>query len=234
MAQQIQFRRGSSSAWVTANPILGSGEIGIELGTPVKVKIGDGTTAWNALPYFGGSGGTMDYNDLSNLPTLGTAAAQNVGAFATAAQGVLAGTAVQPGSLAAVATSGAYADLSGRPTIPPKKHYYPFHIQGNLAAGSGLALLPMMAPGNITGYRFKAVTAPVGGSAVLDWKINGTTAFTTTGNRPTMATGQTTTTTTLPNVTSVSAGDYVSLDCISSAGSPVAADVTGVLEITET
>ena len=37
---------------------------------------------------------------------------------ATAAQGALADTAVQPGDLATVATSGAYADLSGTPSIP--------------------------------------------------------------------------------------------------------------------
>lgn len=59
-----------------------------------------------------------DYDDLSNKPTLGTAAAQNTTAFATAAQGALADTATQPGDLATVATSGAYADLSGKPTIP--------------------------------------------------------------------------------------------------------------------
>lgn len=42
--------------------------------------------------------------------------AADVGA-ATAAQGALADSAVQPGDLAAVATSGAYADLSGTPTL---------------------------------------------------------------------------------------------------------------------
>lgn len=42
--------------------------------------------------------------------------AVDVGA-ATTAQGALADTAVQPGGLAAVATSGAYADLSGTPTL---------------------------------------------------------------------------------------------------------------------
>lgn len=35
------------------------------------------------------------YGDLTGTPTLGTAAAQNVGAFATAAQGALADTAIQ-------------------------------------------------------------------------------------------------------------------------------------------
>lgn len=38
--------------------------------------------------------------------------------FATAAQGALAASAVQPGDLAAVATSGDYGDLLNKPTIP--------------------------------------------------------------------------------------------------------------------
>lgn len=49
---------------------------------------------------------------------LGTASEEAAGAFATAAQGATADTAVQPGDLAAVATSGAYGDLSGTPTVP--------------------------------------------------------------------------------------------------------------------
>ncbi|WP_225784262.1 hypothetical protein [Xenophilus sp. Marseille-Q4582] len=49
---------------------------------------------------------------------LGTAAAADTADFATASQGALAATAVQPSDLAAVATSGAYADLTGKPTIP--------------------------------------------------------------------------------------------------------------------
>lgn len=48
---------------------------------------------------------------------LGTAAVQDVGAFATSAQGTLADSAVQPGDLATVATTGAYSDLTGTPTL---------------------------------------------------------------------------------------------------------------------
>jgi len=72
----------------------------------------------------GGTQVNADWNAASgaaqilNKPTLGTAASANVTAFATAAQGAKADTAVQPGSLAAVAISGSYADLAGRPTIP--------------------------------------------------------------------------------------------------------------------
>lgn len=58
-----------------------------------------------------------DYNDLSNKPTLGTAASQNSTAFATAAQGAKADTAVQPGDLADVATSGDYGDLINTPDL---------------------------------------------------------------------------------------------------------------------
>lgn len=56
MAQQIQLRRGTEAEWTTANPILAAGEKGVELDTG-REKTGDGTTAWNSLPYFGGSGG---------------------------------------------------------------------------------------------------------------------------------------------------------------------------------
>ena len=44
------------------------------------------------------------YTDLSNTPTLGTAAAENVTAFASAAQGTLADTAVQPADISDMET----------------------------------------------------------------------------------------------------------------------------------
>ena len=34
------------------NPVLADGEIGVETDTD-KIKIGDGVTAWNSLPYAG-------------------------------------------------------------------------------------------------------------------------------------------------------------------------------------
>ena len=53
--ERIQLRRDSALGWSTNNPILASGEIGIELSpTPAQIvlfKIGDGITAWNSLPY---------------------------------------------------------------------------------------------------------------------------------------------------------------------------------------
>ena len=57
------------------------------------------------------------YSDLTGRPALGTAAALNVEAFAGAAQGAKADTAVQPADLAPVATSGIYGDLVGVPVL---------------------------------------------------------------------------------------------------------------------
>lgn len=56
MAEQtlIQFRRGLASQWTTANPILSAGTLGVETDT-LKVKVGNGTTAWNALQYLNGA-----------------------------------------------------------------------------------------------------------------------------------------------------------------------------------
>jgi hypothetical protein len=49
---QIQVRRGTASQWTSANPTLAAGEWGFETDT-AKVKIGNGSTAWNSLGYQG-------------------------------------------------------------------------------------------------------------------------------------------------------------------------------------
>lgn len=46
----IQHKRGTAAALAATNPVLAAGEVGIETDT-LKEKIGDGTTAWNALGY---------------------------------------------------------------------------------------------------------------------------------------------------------------------------------------
>jgi plastocyanin len=50
MATRIQIRRDSSINWEANNPVLALGEPGLETDTFI-VKYGDGSTAWNSLPY---------------------------------------------------------------------------------------------------------------------------------------------------------------------------------------
>jgi hypothetical protein len=47
----FQLRRGLASEWTSADPVLRSGEPGIELDTQ-RVKFGNGSTHWSGLPYF--------------------------------------------------------------------------------------------------------------------------------------------------------------------------------------
>lgn len=50
MADKIQLRRDLAANWTAANTILAQGELGLELET-CRIKIGDGTSPWNDLPY---------------------------------------------------------------------------------------------------------------------------------------------------------------------------------------
>lgn len=50
MADRIMLRRDTAANWNTANPVLMEGELGIENDTN-KMKIGNGTSAWESLPY---------------------------------------------------------------------------------------------------------------------------------------------------------------------------------------
>jgi len=70
MTAQVVFtrqaqRRDTAANWTAVNPVLLSGEWGLETDTR-KLKIGDGVTAWNALAYNGSTpGGPGDPTNLS-------------------------------------------------------------------------------------------------------------------------------------------------------------------------
>jgi len=157
MAVRFQLRRDTAANWTSVNPILALGEPGVETDT-LKVKVGDGVTAWNSLAY----SITKDFTDLTSKPTtiagygitdavasssvsvfgasliddadattarttlgLGTAATTAATAYATAAQGSTADTAVQPGDIGtaaaqsvsyfATAAQGSTADTAVQP-----------------------------------------------------------------------------------------------------------------------
>jgi len=55
---KILLRRGTASQWAAINPVLSQGEICYETDSG-KIKIGNGTSAWNDLAYAGGGEGTV-------------------------------------------------------------------------------------------------------------------------------------------------------------------------------
>lgn len=130
MPTKIQLRRGTAALWTSTNPLLAEGEQGLETDTG-KIKIGNGVALWTALPYrdtsawaditgkptFATVATSGAYADLSGKPTLGTAAATAATDYATAAQGAIADSALQPGDAVP------YADLTGVPSVfPPATH----------------------------------------------------------------------------------------------------------------
>ncbi len=52
----FRMRRGSSTAWTAANPVLGEGEFGLDLNASM-FKIGNGVSSWTQLPYYSSGGG---------------------------------------------------------------------------------------------------------------------------------------------------------------------------------
>jgi hypothetical protein len=64
MAVRFQLRRDTANNWASVNPVLALGEPGVETDT-LKVKVGDGSNAWNSLGYTI----TTQFADLNGKPT---------------------------------------------------------------------------------------------------------------------------------------------------------------------
>ena len=79
----LQFVYKTTSDWNLVNPILNSGEPGVELnGSVVQLKIGNGVDYWTGLTYISGSGMTGDSlwfvgTGIQSLQTFGNNASGN-------------------------------------------------------------------------------------------------------------------------------------------------------------
>lgn len=64
----VIIRHGSAALWKSTNPLLASGEPGVETDTQ-KLKVGDGKRKWNLLPYVSqGSTGPQGPQGPQGLP----------------------------------------------------------------------------------------------------------------------------------------------------------------------
>lgn len=66
----FKFKRGTAARWAEVNPILAQGEPGFVYDTN-SLKIGDGITAWNDLPYVVGKSEVVNYFTAEDFPTIG-------------------------------------------------------------------------------------------------------------------------------------------------------------------
>lgn len=110
-----------------------------------------------------------------------------------------------------------------------------FSYTGAVATGSGTSRFYVEGNYSITSVRASVATAPTGASMIIDVNKNGTTIFTTQGNRPTIAiSGNTSGKITNMDVTTLASGDYLTVD-VDQVGSTVAgSDLTVIIRMLRT
>ncbi len=104
---------------------------------------------------------------------------------------------------------------------------------GVLTVQAGAGRYPVTVAGTITAVRAAVGTAPTGAAILVDVNKNGTTVFTTQGNRPLIAAGTNSSGAAVPDVTSVIAGDLLSVD-VDQIGSSVAGSDLVVVVLIQT
>ena len=114
----FKLRRGLAAKWAEVNPILAEGEPGFATDT-FDLKIGDGVTAWNSLPYISKGdmsispdGQTLAYNESGQLSVIGFESAEINSIPVKSELGQIIWIKLNP-----VATSGLIDDLTQRNTI---------------------------------------------------------------------------------------------------------------------
>ena len=97
--------------------------------------------------------------------------------------------------------------------------------KGNLTTGVK-EIVRMPFAGKISAVTAAVTTAPAGSTAIFDLNKNGTTMYTTQGNRPTIAAAGTSVTATNPDVLTWAAGDRLSIEVDQKGSSTAGANLT--------
>lgn len=194
-----------------------SGVATLDSGTKVPVsQLPDATTTTKGIVQLAG--------DLA-----GTAAAPTVpgltGKISTSEKG-------QPNGVAGLDGSGKI--VPGQLAAANITKLVPYSYTGTVAVTTGTFRLynDMGASWTISGVRASVGTAPAGASIVIDVNKNGTTIFTTQANRPTIAAAANTSgNVTNMDVTTVAAGEYLTIDIDQIGSTTAGADLTVQIEV---
>lgn len=166
------------------------------------------------LPSFTGQiGGAASPLDNPSLPVWATNASDEVVAIATE-------LGVDP--------SDAFTTVKAR--LDAMAQLLPFDRAGALTVAPGVRRFRFPLKATILGVQAAVNTAPAGAAVVVDVNINGTTAYTTQTNRPTIAAGAFDSgAQTVPDVTAIAAGQYLTVDVDQIGSTTAGSDLTVVV-----
>jgi hypothetical protein len=183
-----------------------------------NVSTGAGTD--NVIFIGTGYDNIISYNGTQVINGLGQINLAQVTGTLAVANGGTGGTTVNASALNSQAAAY-YAD-----------HIIPYTKTGALTVSTGTIRYRLPWAATIISTTAAVGTAPTGASLILDVLKNGTTIYSTTGNRPTIAaTTNATTTSPTPNTTALAAGDYLTVN-VAQIGSTVAgSDLSVFIEI---
>jgi hypothetical protein len=129
---KIKFRRDTAANWLSANPILAQGEPGFAYDIN-EFRIGDGVTPWANLTSVGGSEDLLADETAAREAAdaaQGNALVNETASRQAADASIQANIDALEQSLAPVAFSGAYSDLTGTPTGTASTAYVDAAVAG--------------------------------------------------------------------------------------------------------
>lgn len=127
------------------------------------------------------------------------------------------------------------ADIKSIRTVEINTEAAAFSKGGALTVASGTFRYPIKGGTfNIDSVAAMVGTAPTGAALIVDVKKNGTTIFGTAGNRPTVAAGANAATVGAYSITSVTTGDYLSVDIVQIGSTVAGSDLTLVVRLRRT
>jgi hypothetical protein len=106
-----------------------------------------------------------------------------------------------------------------------------FTVPGTLSVGTGRAKFYIPGPITLGNVRASVGTAPTGSSIIIDVNKNGSSVF-TTNSKPQIFAGQTLVSTSTPNITEFTTGDYITVDVDAVGSLNPGSDLTVQIEFT--
>lgn len=159
--RRILIRRDTAANWTAANPTLASGELGGETDTG-KLKLGNGSTAWNSLAYQAGvtsvNGNTGVVTGLA--PTAGPTFTGTVVLPSTTSIGTVSSTEI---SYVDGVTSAIQTQLDAKAPINNAS------FTGTFSAPSGTITSTMITDGTIVNADINA-SAAIDSTKVTNWE----------------------------------------------------------------